>query len=99
MILTLNPVCVDGSDLYDWLVRSVPIEVNVAIVERPGFDCHGASKMFASVDVDEPLTLQELLDRKTVNGSAVQFFMDDVVAAAVGAGELVGNFFWVYLTW
>ncbi len=63
---------------------------------------HGESRFFSSIDVDTTLSIEALLAKVATaysRGPYLHFYADDVVAAACGAGELSGNWFWLYYKW
>ena len=107
MITSITPTCVNGKDLLEWLtsamVGKVPEGSLISIIPNPtNRDANGESCFFVDIDIDETITLTEL-SRRTVTehsrGSYIHFYVEDVVAAACGAGELNGVWFWLYFTW
>ena len=105
MIATKNPVCIDGESLQEWLVAAlrglVPTDAQISMIPR-SWEAHGESRFFATIDVDSPITLPDLVARVASEHSRapyLHFYADDVVAAACGAGELPGTYFWLYHTW
>lgn len=104
MIATLNPVCINPTSLDEWLsaaLKNHGIEQDASILPKV-WDAKGESRFFCQIDVDEPISVTELIRREVTEhnrGGHIYFYAEDVVAAACGAGELSGNWFWLYYTW
>lgn len=105
MITIKTPVCIDGNSLSEWLnnavIGLVPDGTQVYIIPND-LDATGSECFFCSIDIDHPITINDLLRREVLDasrGTYKHFYADDVVAAACGAGELSGNWFWLYYTW
>lgn len=104
MIATRTPVCIDPDSLTEWLtvtLKNHGIEADAYIIPRP-WDAKGESRFFCPIDVDRPISVAELVRLEVTEhskGTSIYFYAEDVVAAACGAGELSGNWFWLYYTW
>lgn len=104
MISTLAPVCIDAASLKDWLsatLKNLGIEKKASIIPQ-SWDAIGESRFFCPIDVDEPISVAELIKREVTEhsrGPYIHFYAEDVVSAACGAGELSGDWFWLYYTW
>lgn len=83
------------------LTSECPEGAHVAVISRP-WHCKGESSFFADIDVDAGITVQQLRSREAAEhtrGAALHFYVDDVIAAAVGTGALQGNHFHVLYRW
>lgn len=83
----LAPLCPDGSA--------------ISVINRP-WHCKGVSAFFAVVDIEDPLTIEQLLQLVATEHSRahyLHFYVDDVIAAAVGNGDLSGDHFHVHYCW
>ncbi|HHP5494135.1 hypothetical protein ACTG16_23465 [Aeromonas sp. 23P] len=104
MISTLTPVCIDADSLKNWFsaaLKNHGIDKKAFIIPQ-SWDAKGESRFFCSIDVDEPISVSELIKREVAEhsrGPYIHFYAEDVVAAACGAGELTGDLFWLYYTW
>ena len=100
-IKTYKRVFIDFDDLQNWLREflkaSLPSK-QIYIIEQE-YHLSKGSKLFADIDICEPLTKEELLKKEAVvhsRGGYIHFYVDDVVTAAHTAGMLEGNSFCVY---
>lgn len=105
MIATKNPTCIDGRALSAWFETAIapyfPPETAASMIPRE-WDSTGPSKFFCSIDVNDHLSIEELVAREVKEhsrGRYVRFYADDVVAAACGAGELEGTWFYLFYEW
>jgi hypothetical protein len=105
MIDTYDGKFINADDLMDWLNNSLKVflskDTHISIVPQV-FDCKGPSRFFAEIDVQENITIQQLLSKVITEhsrGSYIHFYVDDVVQAAVTAGVLQGNHFYLHYKW
>ncbi|HBO2935074.1 TPA: hypothetical protein L4R50_000068 [Pseudomonas aeruginosa] len=106
ILLETTTVTAIGADaIREWVARHLaplcPEGSAISVINRP-WHCKGESRYFAEVEVDSPITASQLrLLEVTEHTRAhyLHFYVDDVIAAAVGSGELSGDFFHVYYCW
>jgi hypothetical protein len=91
--------------IREWVAQNLapecPEDAHVSVISRP-WHCKGESSFFAAIDVDAGITVQQLRSREVAEhtrGAALHFYVDDVIAAAVGTGALNGNHFHVLYRW
>ena len=96
---------IDADAINAWVEKHLlplcPEDAHVTIMPR-SYHCTGESAFFAAVDIDNSLSLHELLALEVKEHTRAQyhhFYVDDVIAAAVGAGALQGNHFHVHYRW
>ncbi len=78
-----------------------PEESHVTVMPR-SWHCTGESAFFAAIDINYSLSPNELRALEVKEHSRAQylhFYVDDVIAAAVGIGALQGNHFHVHYRW
>ena len=99
------PLCLQGEALGDWLNQflegKIP-EGYTAYIIPSVHDAKGESKFFCKIDVEEPISVETLLERvvsEYSRGESLHFYAKDVVSAAYGAGLLSGTYVWLYDTW
>lgn len=64
--------------------------------------CKGESQWFCSVDVEDSISLKELIAREVKEfsrGDYVHFYVDDILSAATKLGQLTGSYFLVWYKW
>lgn len=105
MITTTQITSINADELKDWLDTALgtllPPNTHISIIPQT-WEAKGESRFFCEIDIDKALTLPQLLARvvsEHSRGNLVHFYAHDVVAAAVGAGELVGDHFYLYYRW
>lgn len=104
MIDVINPVCINHESLQEWLeteVEKFGIDKTPYILPRT-WDAKGESRFFCSINVEEHITIEELMGRvvsEHCRGNSIYFYAEDVVCAACAAGMLSGEWFWLYYTW
>ncbi|HEJ4407884.1 TPA: hypothetical protein SL557_000163 [Pseudomonas aeruginosa] len=105
-LLETSTVTVIGADaIHDWVARHLaplcPEGAAISVIQRP-WHCKGESCYFAAVEVEAPITtaqLRRLEVAEHTRGQYLHFYVDDVIAAAVGSGALAGDFFHVFYRW
>lgn len=91
--------------IKEWVSKHLaplcPDDAAISVINRP-WHCKGESQYFASIDVEEGITVQQLRAREVVEHTRahyLNFYVDDVIAAAVGAGDLKGDYYFVHYCW
>lgn len=90
--------------INDWLATYMgdyyPAGTAISVMSRE-WHCSGHSTFFAEIEVDNPIFPEQLQERGVIGleDSKRLFYIDDVVAAAVGTGDLAGNRFNVHYRW
>lgn len=105
MIETQQITAIDSDSLKEWLDKKLlphfPAGTEIAIMPHT-WEAKGESRFFCEIDVNQGITLTELMTRVVSEHSRnnyIYFYAEDVVAAAVQYKELVGNYFWLYYKW
>lgn len=91
--------------IKEWIAKNLaplcPPESFISVIHRP-WHCKGESAFFASIEVYEEITLEELRSREVVEHSRahyLHFNIDDVISAAVALGDIDGDVFHVHYSW
>lgn len=102
---TSTAVVIERDAIRDWVAQHLaplcPQGAHVSVINRP-WHCKGESAYFAEVEVEVELTPQQLRQLEVIEhtrGAYLHFYVDDVIAAAVGSGALEGDHFHVYYRW
>lgn len=102
---TSTVTCIDADAIRDWIGEHLaplcPEGAAINVINRT-WHCKGESRFFAALDVEDPITVEQLRTRVATEHSRahyLHFYVDDVIAAAVGSGTLDGDFFHVYYCW
>lgn len=83
------------------LAPACPAGASISAIPRP-WHCKGESAFFAAIDIDDALTVPQLRAlevRGHTRDQHLHFYIDDVIAAAVGTGDLDGKHYHVHYRW
>lgn len=102
---TSTATLIQAEAIREWIEKHLaplcPQGAHITAINRP-WHCKGESAYFAAVDVEEPITPQALRAREVVEHTRahyLHFYIDDVIAAAVGSGSLEDDTFHVHYCW
>jgi hypothetical protein len=102
---TTTVTVIDRDAIKEWIAHylapACPPGSHISVINRQ-WHCKGESAFFTAVDVELPLSIEQLRESEVVEltrGNHLHFFVDDVIAAAVGSCSLAGSFFHVHYRW
>ena len=102
---TSTVIAIGAEAIIEWIAHHLaptcPAHAQISVINRP-WHCKGESAYFADVAVDTPITIGQLRGLEVIEhrrGQHLHFYVDDVIAAAVGSGALSGTFFHVHYWW
>lgn len=109
MITTQKIDSINHEELQEWankvLAPYYPEGTSIHLIDGDG-DGRGESQFYSLIDIDvipkEIMTIPNLVKREVkehTRGNRVHFYAYHVVKAAVVAGELVGNYFFLHYHW
>lgn len=76
-------------------------DAQISLIPHP-WEAKGESRFFCAVDVDEEISVSQLLEKEVkeyTRGNFKHFYVSDVIQAAVSANQLEGNQFFLYHKW
>lgn len=104
-ISTTTVACISAEAIQEWVAHHLaplcPGGAHISVINRP-WHCKGESAYFAAVEVESPITVAQLRRLEVTEHTRahyLHFYIDDVVAAAVGCGSLDGSEFHVHYRW
>lgn len=104
-ITTTTVTAISADAIREWIALHLaplcPDGAHISAINRP-WHCKGESAYFAAVEVDSPITVAQLRRLEVTEHTRahyLQFYVDDVLAAAVGCGSLDGTEFHVHYRW
>lgn len=102
---TTTVTAIGAEAIREWVAQHLapfcPAGAEISVINRP-WHCKGESAFFADVDVESPITISQLRGLEVIEhtrGHYLHFYVDDVIAAAVGSGSLDGSSFHVHYRW
>lgn len=105
LLETSTVTAIDADAIRAWVAQNLaplcPEGAAISVINRP-WHCKGESAYFAAVDIEDPITVEQLRRLEVTEHSRahyLHFYVDDVIAAAVGSGTLAGDYFHVHYRW